>query len=75
MLCVTTVHLKAGVDEKYLDESYRCKNVTGANSHSRRFIGWMDSVGQIVAWSVYRWTDCLGTGKGMGYFIFDLEVS
>ncbi len=36
-------------------------NVTGAHCHSRRFIGWTDSVGRIVAWSVCRWTDRLGT--------------
>jgi hypothetical protein len=58
-----TVHLEAGVDEKYLDGSYRCKkkNVAGANCHSRRFVGWTDSVGRIAAWSVCRWTDRLGT--------------
>ncbi len=38
------------VDKKYMGGSYRCKNVAGANCNSRRFIGWMDSVGQIVAW-------------------------
>jgi hypothetical protein len=56
-----TVHLEAWVDKKYLDRSYRCKNVTGVHCHSRRFVGWTDSVGRIVAWSVYRWTDRLGT--------------
>jgi hypothetical protein len=31
MLHVTNVHLETLVDEKYLDGSYRCKNVTGMN--------------------------------------------
>jgi hypothetical protein len=57
------VYLTAWVDKKYLDGSYRCKNVTGAHCHSRRFVGWTDSVGRIVAWSVCRWTDRLGTRK------------
>ncbi len=26
---MTTVNLKAGVDEKYMDRSYRCKNSQG----------------------------------------------
>ncbi len=34
-----TVHLEAGVDELYLDESYSCKNVTGANCNSRYSLG------------------------------------
>ncbi len=33
---VTNVHLDPTVDGKYLDGSYRCKNVTGMNCHSRR---------------------------------------
>jgi hypothetical protein len=47
-----TVHLQPLVDKKYLDGSYRCKNVTGANYHSRGFVGWTDSVGQ-------NWMDSL----------------
>jgi hypothetical protein len=31
ILHVTNVPLEAGVDEKYLVGSYRCKNVTGMN--------------------------------------------
>ncbi len=33
------------MNEKYLDGSYRCQNVTGANCRSRRLVGWTDSVG------------------------------
>jgi hypothetical protein len=52
-----SIHLQPRVDEKYLDRSYSCKNVTGANCHSRQFIGWTDGVGQNVAgWSVCGWT-------------------
>ncbi len=51
-----TVHLQPGVDKKYLDKSYRCKNVKGVNCHCRWFVGWMDSVGQNVGWSVCGWT-------------------
>ncbi len=39
---------KPGMDEKYLDGSYMCKNITGVNCYSRQFIGWMDSVGRSV---------------------------
>jgi hypothetical protein len=39
----------------------RCQNITGANCHSRRFVGWMDNVGRIVAWMVCGWTDRQGT--------------
>ncbi len=64
-LDVITVHLEAGVDEKYLDRLYTvqvcCKNVTGANFHSTRFVGWTDSVGRIVTWLVCRCTDHQGT--------------
>jgi hypothetical protein len=28
-LCVTKFHLEPGVEEKYLDRSFRCKNLTG----------------------------------------------
>jgi hypothetical protein len=56
-----TVHLEVGVDEKYLDGSDRWQNVTGVNCHSRLFVGWTDSVGQIVTRSVRRWTDRQGT--------------
>ncbi len=56
-----TIHLEARVDEKYLDGSYRCKNVTGANFQSRWFVGWTDSVGRIVTWSVCGRTDRQGT--------------
>jgi hypothetical protein len=48
-------------NKKYLDGSYRCQNVKGANCHSRWFVEWTDSVGQIVAWSVCGWTDGQGT--------------
>ncbi len=37
------------------------RNVTGANCHSRRFVGWTDSVGRNVVWSVRGWTDRQGT--------------
>ncbi len=56
-----TVHLEAGVDEKYVDGSYRWTNVTVVNCHSRRFVGWMLSVGRNVAWSVCGWMDHQGT--------------
>jgi hypothetical protein len=59
--CDKTVHLEAGVDKKYLDRSYSCKNVTGTNWHSRGFVGWTDSVGRIAVWSVCLWTDRQGT--------------
>ncbi len=36
-----SVHLKARVDEKYLNGMYRCKNVTGANCHNRQ-VHWVD---------------------------------
>jgi hypothetical protein len=52
---------RAGVDKKYLDGSYKYQNVTGANCHSRWFIGRTDSLGRIVAWLVFRWTYCQGT--------------
>jgi hypothetical protein len=61
MLHVTNCPHRIQGGQKYLDGSYGCKNVTGANCHSRQFIGWTDSVGQIVAWSVCWWTDRLGT--------------
>ncbi len=55
-----TVHLKAG-DEKYLDVSYRCKNVTVANL-SQQTVRWStDSMGQIFPWSICWWTDRQGT--------------
>jgi hypothetical protein len=49
------------VDEKYVDGSYRWTNVTVVNCHSRRFVGWMLSLGRNVAWSVCGWTDRQGT--------------
>jgi hypothetical protein len=58
-----TVHLEAGVDEKYMDGSYRWTNVTVVNCHSRRFVGWTLSLGWNVAWSVCGWTDHQGTHK------------
>jgi hypothetical protein len=61
MLQVTNCPPRRLGGQKYLDGSYRCKNVTGAHCHSRRFVGWMDSVGRIVEWSVCLWTDRLGT--------------
>jgi hypothetical protein len=33
------------VDEKYLDEMWRRKNVTGMNYHSGLFVGWKDNLG------------------------------
>jgi hypothetical protein len=36
-------------------------NVTVVNCHRRRFVGWMLSLGQNVAWSVCGWTDRQGT--------------
>ncbi len=36
-------------------------NVTVVNCHSRRFVGWMLSLGQNVAWLVHGWTDHQGT--------------
>ncbi len=56
-----TVHLEGGVDKKYLDGSYRWRNVTVVNCHSRRFVGWTLSLGRNVAWSVCGWTDRQGT--------------
>jgi hypothetical protein len=38
------------------------RNVTVVNCHSRRFVGWTDSVGRNVTWSVCGWTDRQGTG-------------
>ncbi len=49
--------------QKYLDGSYRCQNVTVENCHSRRFVGWTYSLGQIVTWSVCGWTDRQGTAE------------
>ncbi len=56
-----TVQLEAGVDKKYVDGSYRWTNVTVVNCHSRQFVGWTLSLGQIVTWSVCGWTDRQGT--------------
>jgi hypothetical protein len=56
-----SVHLKARVDEKYLNGLYRCKNVTGRIVTIEKFTWWTDSVDRIVAWSVRGWTDCQGT--------------
>ncbi len=69
MLCHMwqTVHLEAGEDEKYLDGSDRWKNVTVVNCHSRRFVGWTDSVGWIVAWLVCGWMDRQGTEATMSW--------
>ncbi len=53
--------LKPGLDEKYVDGSYRWTNVTVANCHSRRFVGWTLSLGRNVTWSVCGWTDRQGT--------------
>jgi hypothetical protein len=33
------------------------RNVTVIKCHSRRFVGWTDSVGRNVTWSVCGWTD------------------
>ncbi len=49
-------HFFSGVDEKYLDG---LKNVTVVYCH-RRFVGWTDSVGRIVTWSVCGWMDRQG---------------
>ncbi len=56
-----TVHLEGGVDEKYVEGSYRWTIVTIVNCHSRRFVGWTLSLGRNVAWSVCGWTDRQGT--------------
>jgi hypothetical protein len=69
MLCHKgqTIHLEARVDEKFVDGSYRWKNVTVVNCHSRRFVRWKDSVGRIFAWWVCGWTDRQGTGPDPFY--------
>jgi hypothetical protein len=63
MLCHKwqTVHLEGGVDEKYVDGSYRWTIVTIVNCHSKRFVGWTLSLGRNFAWSVCGWTDCQDT--------------
>jgi hypothetical protein len=53
--------LKAKVDEKYVDGSYRWTFVTVVNCHSRQFDGWTLSLGRNVALSVCGWTDRQGT--------------
>ncbi len=45
MLCVTTVHLKAGVDEKYLDESY-----TGVRMSQGQLVTADGSLGGRIVW-------------------------
>ncbi len=51
------------MDEKFLDGSNRCENVTGTNSHSEWSHEGTDSVSQNVAGSVRGWTDRQGTFK------------
>ncbi len=55
----------------------KCYNITGANCHSRGFVGWMDSLGRIVAWSVCGWTDRQGsvTARSSRLLIREPEMS
>jgi hypothetical protein len=43
------------------------RNVTVVKCHSRRFVGWTDSVGQHVAWLVCGWTDRQCTFKPLSH--------